>query len=116
MLRTFATLLSLVSTALAGTVTYNWNIGWVTASPDGFSRNVIGINGAWPLPTLEATVGDTVVVNVHNDLGDESTSIHFHGIDQVGSQFSDGPSEVTQCPIPPGSDFTYTFTVTSSLN
>ena len=34
--------------AFAKTVTYNFDIGWVTAAPDGFSRQVIGINGQWP--------------------------------------------------------------------
>jgi FtsP/CotA-like multicopper oxidase with cupredoxin domain len=51
------------------------------------------------------------VVKVYNNLGTESTGIHFHGLDQRGTQFMDGPSGVTQCPIPPGSHFTYTFQV-----
>jgi iron transport multicopper oxidase len=104
-------LLSLASAALAGTVTYDWSIDWVTAAPDGFSRQVIGINGAWPCPPIEATVGDTIVVNVYNNLGSESTGIHFHGLNQKGTQFMDGPSGVTQCPIPPGSHFIYSFQV-----
>ena len=107
--------LSLMSVALAGTVTYDWSIDWVTAAPDGFSRQVIGINGAWPCPPIKATVGDTVVVKVYNNLGTESTGIHFHGLNQKGTQFMDGPSGVTQCPIPPGSHFTYTFQVSEFL-
>jgi len=104
-------LLSLGGLALAGTVTYDWSIDWVTAAPDGFSRQVIGINGAWPCPPIEATVGDTVVINVFNNLGSESTGIHFHGLSQTGTQVMDGASGVTQCPIPPGSHFTYSFQV-----
>jgi iron transport multicopper oxidase len=111
MVITFIFFLSLASIALAGTVTYNWSIDFVTAAPDGFSRQVIGINGKWPCPPIEATVGDTVVVNVYNNLGTESTGIHFHGLRQFGTQVMDGPSGVTQCPIPPGSSFTYTFNV-----
>ncbi|PMD37211.1 Ferroxidase [Hyaloscypha variabilis F] len=106
-------LLSLGGLALAGTVTYDWSIDWVTAAPDGFSRQVIGINGAWPCPPIEATVGDTVVINVYNNLGSESTGIHFHGLSQTGTQVMDGPSGVTQCPIPPGSHFTYSFQIDS---
>jgi hypothetical protein len=34
--------------ASAKTVTYDFDIGWVTAAPDGYSRQVIGINGQWP--------------------------------------------------------------------
>jgi len=109
MLKTIVTILSLVTFAFAKTVTYTWSIGWVTAAPDGFTRQVIGINGQFPLPTIEGDVGDRIVISVYNALGDESTSIHFHGLDQPGSQFSDGPSGVTQCPIPPGGSLVYDF-------
>ncbi|KAH7348950.1 iron transport multicopper oxidase FET3 [Rhexocercosporidium sp. MPI-PUGE-AT-0058] len=109
MLITIVTILALVSFALAKTVTYTWSIDWVTAAPDGFTRQVIGINGKFPLPTIEGDVGDRIIVSVYNNLGDESTSIHFHGLDQPGTQFSDGPSGVTQCPIPPGKSLIYDF-------
>ncbi|KAG7134218.1 Multicopper oxidase PfmaD like protein [Verticillium longisporum] len=39
-----------------------------------------------------------------------TTGIHFHGINQVSTNFMDGPSMVTQCPLPPGSTMTYQFT------
>ncbi|KAG4442994.1 hypothetical protein IFR05_001525 [Cadophora sp. M221] len=109
MLNTIVTILSLVSFALAKTVTYTWSVDWVTAAPDGFTRQVIGINGKFPLPTIEGDVGDRIIISVYNNLGDESTSIHFHGLDQPGTQFSDGPSGVTQCPIPPGNSLIYDF-------
>ena len=38
-----------------------------------------GINGQFPCPTIEANVGDTIVVNVVNQLGNETMGIHFHG-------------------------------------
>lgn len=51
----------------AATHTFDWNITWVTANPDGaFERPVIGINGQWPLDVLNFTKGDRVVANVHN--------------------------------------------------
>jgi iron transport multicopper oxidase len=56
--------LSLSSASLAKTVTYNWSIDFVQAAPDNFTRQVIGINGKWPLPPIEADVGDQVLVNV----------------------------------------------------
>lgn len=71
----------------------------------------MGINGAWPLPVLNLTKGDRVIANVHNMLGNESTSIHFHGFFQNGTNDMDGPAGVTQCGIPPGSSFVYNFTV-----
>lgn len=96
----------------AKTVTYDFNVTWVTANPDGLhAREVVGINGQWPLPVIEVDKGDRLVVNMYNGLGDESTSIHFHGMFQNGTNNMDGPSGVTQCPIPPGSSFTYNFTI-----
>jgi iron transport multicopper oxidase len=66
--------LSLLSASLAKTVTYNWSIDFVQAAPDSFTRQVIGINGKWPLPPIEADVGDQVVVNVFVILSLESES------------------------------------------
>jgi iron transport multicopper oxidase len=51
----------------------------------------------WPCPPIEATVGDTVVVHLTNNLGTESTGLHFHGLNQFGTQVNDGPSGATQC-------------------
>ncbi|USP79443.1 hypothetical protein yc1106_06717 [Curvularia clavata] len=95
--------------ANAKTVSYEFNVGYVTAAPDGFSKQVIGINGKWPIPTIECDVGDTLSITVHNKLPDQTTSLHFHGIWQAGTQLSDGPSGITQCPIQPGQSYTYTF-------
>ncbi|KAE8442783.1 hypothetical protein EG329_002871 [Mollisiaceae sp. DMI_Dod_QoI] len=96
----------------AKTVTYDFNVTWVTANPDGLmDRKVVGVNGQWPLPTIEVDKGDQLVVNMHNGLGDKNATIHFHGMYQNGTNEMDGPSMVTQCPIPPGYDFTYNFTV-----
>ena len=68
----------------AATVTYDFDVGWVTANPDGaFERPTMGINGQWPLPAITATVGDRVVVNVNNKLENQTTSLHFHGLYQV---------------------------------
>ncbi len=108
-------ILAIAQVALAATVTYNWDITWVTANPDGaLARPVIGINGKWPCPDIKANVGDRVVINVNNRLGNQTTSLHFHGLYQQGSITMDGPSGVTQCPIPPGSRFKYEFQVGSS--
>ncbi|KAK5106527.1 hypothetical protein LTS08_000646 [Lithohypha guttulata] len=56
-------------------------------------------------------VGDVVVINVHNSLGNQSTSLHFHGLFMNGSSHMDGTSYVSQCAIEPGARFTYDFTV-----
>jgi len=103
---------SLFSLSKTETVTFNWNVTWVTANPDGmFNRRTMGINGQWPVPAVNITKGDRVVVNLYNGLGDQSTSLHFHGMFQNGTTEMDGPVGVSQCGIPPGSSFTYNFTV-----
>ncbi|PKS11733.1 hypothetical protein jhhlp_001721 [Lomentospora prolificans] len=105
--------LSVLAVAVqAAVVEYNFNIGWVRANPDNaFERPTIGINGQWPLPRIDANVGDTIVVNVNNELGNQSTSLHFHGMFMQGTPHMDGPEQVTQCAIPPGGSFTYKFKV-----
>ncbi|KAK0720635.1 Cupredoxin [Lasiosphaeris hirsuta] len=104
-------LLSLATAARAATVTYNFTATWVWAAPDGVGRPLVGINGQWPCPTIEANVGDTVVVHLSNELGNQTTGLHWHGINQVSTEDMDGPSGVTQCPVPPGSFIKYEFVV-----
>ncbi|KAL3473071.1 Cupredoxin [Aspergillus californicus] len=107
-----ALLLALTKLLVAKEVVYDFNVTWVTANPDGLAeRNVVGINGQWPLPVIEVDKGDQLVVNMHNGLENKSTSIHFHGMYQDGTNEMDGASMVTQCPVPPGSSITYNFTV-----
>ncbi len=102
-------LLSLAAFARADKVEYTFDITWVWASPDGYGRPVIGVNGSWPCPLIEANVGDTVVVNVHNKLGNQTTGLHWHGLNQVSTVDMDGPSGVTQCGIPPDMSVKYQF-------
>lgn len=106
----FASLLQ-AAVVRAATVTYDFGVEWISAAPDGFTRPVIGINGEWPCPTIEASLGDEVVVRLTNNLGNQTTSLHFHGIRQIQTNFMDGASVVTQCPIAPGDTITYRFTV-----
>ena len=105
-------LLSCTQLALAKTVTYDWSIDWVTANPDGaYPRPVIGINGKWPCPQIDVDLGDHLVVNIYNNLGNESTGLHWHGILQYGHSEYDGAAGTSQCPVPPNSSFTYSFPV-----
>lgn len=98
--------------ANAATLKYNFDVSWVWANPDGaFPRPVIGINGQWPPPRIDATLGDTVIVDVFNSLGNQSTSLHFHGLFMNETSHMDGTSYVSQCAISPGSSFRYEFKV-----
>lgn len=103
--------------AQAATVTYDFDVSWVIANPDGKQpRAVMGINGQWPIPWITADVGDRVVVNVRNSLGNTTTSLHFHGMYQNGTTEMDGAAGVTQCPVGIGESFTYNFTVSITMN
>lgn len=90
----------------------NWNLTWANAAPDGFTRPVTGINGQWPCPPIVLNYSDTLILSVYNALGNESTSIHFHGLQQRNTTYADGPSWVTQCPVPPGETIVYEFIAT----
>ncbi|KAI9721597.1 MAG: hypothetical protein M1828_005087 [Chrysothrix sp. TS-e1954] len=104
-------LLSALST-FAAVVEYDFNITWVTRNPDNaFDRTTIGINGQWPVPEIRVNKGDRLIVNVNNQLGNQSTTLHFHGLYQNGTSNYDGVPGATQCPIPPGSSMKYNFTV-----
>jgi FtsP/CotA-like multicopper oxidase with cupredoxin domain len=60
---------------------------------------------------IECNEGDTLIIDVENQ-SVNATSIHFHGIYQNGTNWMDGTSGITQCPIVPGRRFRYEFTVT----
>ncbi|KAK9325455.1 Cupredoxin [Lipomyces orientalis] len=85
----------------------------VLSYPDGVAKSMILVNGYFPGPTIRANKGDTLVVHVNNHLN-ESTSLHFHGLHQRGTNSMDGVPGVTQCGIPPGKSFTYLIKLTQS--
>ena len=72
-------------------------------------RTFIGINGRFPGPTLVVYWNQTVVVEVVNMMLTEVTTIHWHGLDQFNTPWMDGAGTVSQCPIEPGTSFTYIF-------
>ncbi|KAH6618464.1 Cupredoxin [Boeremia exigua] len=91
---------------------HEFNVTWVNRNPDGRrDRPVMGINGQWPIPALRVTKGERVVITVRNQLGNETTSLHWHGLYMNGTAYMDGPPGVTQCEIPHGDSFIYDFTV-----
>ncbi|KZM18436.1 laccase, multicopper oxidase, benzenediol:oxygen oxidorectuctase [Ascochyta rabiei] len=97
------------------TVTYNLEISNVTKPHlDGSagSRQFQLINGQYPGPTIRAKWGDTIVVNVKNNMQDNGTGIHWHGIRQLNSCQQDGVPGVTECPIAPGKTRQYKFRAT----
>ena len=65
-------------------------------------------NGLVPGPEIRVREGERVRVIIRNEL-EESTSIHFHGLELPVDQ--DGVPFITQPPIKPGETYVYEFTV-----
>ena len=105
----FAASAFFAAVAQARFVEYNFTVGWHTVKPNGVEKRMNLVNGQYPGPEVRAKVGDTVRVNMHNALGDNSTAIHFHGINQKNSPTSDGVPGITQWDTKPGDNFTYEF-------
>ncbi|KAG2346682.1 laccase [Suillus weaverae] len=88
-------------------------IGNKVIAPDGFERSATLVNGIFPGPLITAQKGDNFAIEVVNELEDEtmfkSTSVHWHGIYQNGTNYADGTSFVTQCPIAQNHSFLHTF-------
>ncbi|CAE6393768.1 unnamed protein product [Rhizoctonia solani] len=81
-----------------------------TSNLDGVPRASWLINGRTPGPHLVWDEGDDISVNVTNN-GFEPITIHWHGIEQHRSPWSDGVPGLTQYPIRPGQNFVYNFTL-----
>ena len=53
---------------------------------------------------------------VWNEAPSENLTMHWHGISQYGSPFSDGTPSASQWPIPPGKYFDYEFMFADDLD
>ncbi|XP_010553062.1 PREDICTED: laccase-7 isoform X2 [Tarenaya hassleriana] len=104
-------LLAASSMASAAIVEHTFHVKNLTVSRLCKRQVITAVNGSLPGPTLLVREGDTLVVHVVNQ-SPHNITIHWHGIFQRMSQWSDGPSMITQCPIQPGQKYTYRFTVT----
>ncbi|KAL8280520.1 hypothetical protein RQP46_007168 [Phenoliferia psychrophenolica] len=82
------------------------NITAGIVAPDGFERQGILVNGTTPGPTIAVDEGDEVEITVLN-LSGRATSVHWHGIEQRGTAWSDGTTGVTQYPTKSGATFVY---------
>ncbi|KAI0655330.1 Cupredoxin [Cubamyces menziesii] len=84
-------------------------------TPDGYTRAAVVMNGVFPGPLIAGNKGDNFQINVIDNLSNEtmlkSTTIHWHGLFQHGTNWADGAAFVNQCPIATGNSFLYDFTV-----
>ncbi|XP_039313353.1 laccase-12 isoform X2 [Solenopsis invicta] len=69
-------------------------------------RSFLTINGKSPGPAIQVCLGDTIEVLVHNKLGSDELTLHWHGIRQKDN-YMDGVPMITQCPILPFGGFRY---------
>ncbi|XP_043694918.1 laccase-7-like [Telopea speciosissima] len=104
----FALLASVGSAAL---VEHTFHVGNLTVRRLCQEQTIVAVNGSLPGPTIRVTEGDTLVVHVVNK-SPYNLTIHWHGVFQLLSGWADGPGYVTQCPMLPGTSYTYKFTIT----
>ncbi|KAL8088611.1 laccase-6 [Apium graveolens] len=74
------------------------------------TNKIVTINQMLPGPVVYAQEDDRVIVKVTNETPHNAT-VHWHGVRQILSCWSDGPSYITQCPIQSGQTFTYEFSL-----
>lgn len=84
------TLTTLIGTINGVDIEQFWTISYKLVHPDGVPKVVPVVNGQYPGPQLQGHVGQTVRIHLLNKLVTDTTSIHWHGIKQDGTPWSDG--------------------------
>ncbi|KAG6528950.1 L-ascorbate oxidase homolog [Zingiber officinale] len=108
LLASFLSLLLLLSSCVVGENPYKfftWNVTSGDIWPLGVKQQGILINGQFPGPLIDAVTNDNIIINVYNSLP-EPFLISWNGIQQRRNSWEDGVYG-TNCPIPPGGNFTY---------
>lgn len=93
----------------SGCIHFEVDLTWEEDDTVGIPKQTILVNGTSPGPVLYMSIGDTVEFVVNNYLP-FSTTIHFHGITQLNTPWSDGVPGVSQMPIAPGAKYVYKWT------
>ncbi|KAI8016677.1 Laccase-7 [Camellia lanceoleosa] len=102
-LLTCALTLLAFSLASAEVVEHSFKVKNLTIQPLCQKQVITAVTGNLPGPTIQVHEGDTHVVHVSNK-SPYNLTIHC--------AWADGPEYVTQCPIRPGSSYTYKFNIT----
>lgn len=96
--------------SLAAIKEYHLNINEQQVNVTGKSLKRITVNGKFTAPLLEFEEGDEAVIHVHNQLKNQDTSLHWHGLLLPG--LMDGvPGFNGFKGIAPNGDFVYRFKV-----
>ncbi|MHA3893565.1 multicopper oxidase domain-containing protein [Acinetobacter sp. GXMZU3951] len=98
------------SWAFAAVKEYHLTIAEATVNLTGKPVKRITVNGQFPAPLLEFEEGDEAVIHVHNQLKNQDSSLHWHGLLLPG--LMDGvPGFNGFKGIKPNADFVYRFKV-----
>ncbi|XP_057961387.1 L-ascorbate oxidase homolog [Malania oleifera] len=84
---------------------FTWKITYGNIYPMGIKQQGILINGQFPGPQMDAVTNDNLIISVYNYLN-EPFLISWNGLQQRRNSWQDGVYG-TNCPIPPGKNFTY---------
>lgn len=84
---------------------FDWEVTTGNINPLGVQQQGILINGQFPGPEIDCQTNDNLIVNVHNRLS-EPFLLSWNGLQHRKNSWQDGVSG-TNCPIPPGQNFTY---------
>lgn len=90
-------------------VRYDLHVRDTIVNFSGKEKRALTVNGQIPMPTLTFTEGDIAEIYVHNDLKNEDTALHWHGLFLPNKE--DGVPFLTQMPIKPGTTHKYTFPI-----
>ncbi|OAD02978.1 multicopper oxidase [Mucor lusitanicus CBS 277.49] len=92
---------------------YEFNITSTYLNPDCHHQGytVPLVNGQFPGPAIHVNQGDEVEILVRNLVQSHNTSIHYHGIRQIGTVEADGVPGITQHAISPNKTYLHKFKV-----
>ncbi|PYH96695.1 hypothetical protein BO71DRAFT_481806 [Aspergillus ellipticus CBS 707.79] len=98
--------LGLVQWGSCRVVQFGLDLTWEDLEIAGVVRKTILSNGQFPGPPLRVKQGDEVEFLVNNSMP-FGTTVHFHGISQQGTPWSDGVPGLSRTEIQPGDQFLY---------
>eukprot|EP00262_Sarcandra_glabra_P010520 TRINITY_DN25808_c0_g1_i1.p1 TRINITY_DN25808_c0_g1~~TRINITY_DN25808_c0_g1_i1.p1 ORF type:complete len:541 (-),score=11.53 TRINITY_DN25808_c0_g1_i1:241-1863(-) len=92
---------------------FTWNVTYGDIYPLGVRQQGILINGQFPGPDIYSVTNDNLIINVYNSLT-EPFLLSWNGVQQRRNSWQDGVYG-TNCPIPPGRNFTYVLQVKDQI-
>ncbi|KAF3453203.1 hypothetical protein FNV43_RR03642 [Rhamnella rubrinervis] len=92
---------------------FTWKVTYGDIYPLGVKQQGILINGQFPGPQIDAVTNENLVISVYNELR-EPFLISWNGLQHRRNSWQDGVYG-TNCPIPPGRNFTYNLQVKDQI-